>query len=284
MSPENRARYRAQVQVSYGIYLDAHVNPPTSPWYIDPKGGTRVERLRANTSDALRLADGYVWMYGEQSRWWPTTNAGIKTTWEEALPGATGALAFAVDPDAAGRRALAAALAAGTARDLVLNGDFSADKVTDPTGAVLTYKDGGLPAGWHQWEATNTGSFTWDRTVGKGAPGAARGSGIGNGCFIQSVSPVKPGERYAVSANVRPLGGSSAWIRVRWQTEKGAWTAEQHDRLIYGKPGAGGWGELFGLATVPEDAGRLVILLGVGGQTADTDVAWFDDVHCYKVE
>ena len=48
VSPENRAKYRAQVQVSFGIYLDAYWNPKGSSWYIDGKGGSRVERLAAN--------------------------------------------------------------------------------------------------------------------------------------------------------------------------------------------------------------------------------------------
>ena len=74
VSPENRAKYRAQVQVSFGIYLDAYWNPKDSPWYIDGLGGPRVERLRANTSAALAAADEYVWVYGERFRWWPTPN------------------------------------------------------------------------------------------------------------------------------------------------------------------------------------------------------------------
>jgi len=65
VSPENRAKFRAQVQVSHGIYLDAYVNPPSSPWYIDGLGGPRVDRLEANVASALRAADQYVWVYGD---------------------------------------------------------------------------------------------------------------------------------------------------------------------------------------------------------------------------
>ena len=99
VSPENRAKYRARVQVSFGIYLDAYWNPKTSPWYIDGLGGPRVARLRENLRTALRVADEYVWVYGEKFRWWPTPNRRVKEqTWPEALPGCERALALARDP------------------------------------------------------------------------------------------------------------------------------------------------------------------------------------------
>ena len=72
VSPENRAKYRAQVQVSFGVYLDAYVNPPDSNWYIDPGRQTPVRRLADNVASALEAADEYVWIYGEQASWWPS--------------------------------------------------------------------------------------------------------------------------------------------------------------------------------------------------------------------
>ena len=75
VSPENREKLRNQTRVGHGIYLDAHVNPPGSPWYIDRLGGTSAERLAANVSSALAAADGFVWIYGEQGRWWPGGDA-----------------------------------------------------------------------------------------------------------------------------------------------------------------------------------------------------------------
>src|SRR5207302_1841281 len=88
VSPENRAKYRAQVQIGFGIYLDAYRNPPTSPWYIDGKGSPRVDRLQANLAAALRATDEYVWVRGEKARWWPSPKSeGAPPTWAEALPG-----------------------------------------------------------------------------------------------------------------------------------------------------------------------------------------------------
>ncbi len=119
VSPENRARYRAQVQVGFGIYLDAYWNPK-GPWYINGLGGPRVERLRANVRTALRVADEYVWVYGEKFRWWPTPNRGVREqTWSEALPGCEQALGYVRDPDEYARDQIAALKQTGELVNLV---------------------------------------------------------------------------------------------------------------------------------------------------------------------
>ncbi|MCD6359988.1 MAG: hypothetical protein J7M38_03925, partial [Armatimonadetes bacterium] len=72
--------------------------------------------------------------------------------------------------------------------------------------------------------------------------------------------------------------------RVRWQTPEGKWTLEQLDRICTPEPGEGEWRTIEGLATVPETVGKLIILLGVNGQTSDEDVVWFDDVSLVKLQ
>ena len=91
------------------------------------------------------------------------------------------------------------------------------------------------------------------------------------------------GERYAVRAACKVHGNGNAWLRVRWQTAEGRWTAETQDRLFYCEASPDNWRELFGVVEVPEGAGRLLILLGVGGQSTADDVVWFDDVELYKL-
>jgi hypothetical protein len=284
VSPENRAKYRAQVQVSFGIYLDAYVNPATSPWHIDAGTTPMVDKLRQNVTQALKSADQYVWIYGEKHSWWPTPRTDINTTWESVLPGVDTALRFSADPDGYALTRLAALREAGKLVELTRNGDFGSDKTKDSAGAEVVYREGAPPAGWGKWEATDSGSFTWDKAVGNKVPGSAKAVKVGNGCFIQEILPVQPGERYYVSGSYRLQGQGSAWIRVRWQTADNKWTQEQLDKLLYGRGKAGEWVPLGGVAEVPPGAGKLIILLGVGGQPSDQDAAWFDDVHCYKVD
>ncbi len=282
VSPENRAKYRAQVQVSFGIYLDAYWNPADSPWYIDGKGGSRVDRLRVNTTTALRAADEYVWVYGEKFRWWPTSNGRVnEQSWPEALPGCDKALAYARNPIAFARQELQTQKQEGHATNLLTNADFSQSEIVLPNGHASRWSDGHPPIGWSAWqEESSDGVFSWDQSVGDGA---ARAAGVKGGCFIQS-QPIESGQRYAVVARARTQGASNTWIRVRWQTADESWTAEHRDLTFFpGQPADDGWRELFGTAEVPEDAGRLVILLGVGNQASADDIAWFDDVELHRL-
>jgi hypothetical protein len=285
VSPDNRAKYRAQVQVSFGIYLDAHVNPPTSPWYIDGRGGPRVDRLRANVCDALGVADEYVWIYGEKYRWWPTPNKGVGAeSWNDVLPGAEDALRWARDPDAYGRFKIEAAAKAGTLANAARNGDFASDKAATETGAEVAWRKDGPPAGWSAWQDEKSkGTLVWDREAGAAGKGAARAAGVSNGCFLQKVA-AKPGQRWAVRALRQVRGAGRASVLVRWQDADQRWTAEDRDRPFFCEGPAGEWGEIFGVVEVPEGAGFLVLLLAVHDQASADDLAWFDDVAAYALD
>ena len=288
VSPENRAKYRAQVQVSFGIYLDAYWNPKDSKWgrwHIPGKQEPRVDQLRANINTALRVADEYVWVYGEKFRWWPTPNTRIwEKSWPEALPGIERILGFARDPIAFARAKISELQKADTLVNLTRNGDFGSDKAPSNDGPAEDWKKGGAPAGWHTWQTKDSkGTFTWDRGTGAAGKGAARAANVASGCFIQSTT-VKPGELYVVAAVRRLQGKGDARIRVRWQTPEGQWTAVQQDKIIACDGPRDQWRELFGVVEVPEGVGRLVILLGVHGQTSPADIAWYDDVRLHKLE
>lgn len=286
ISPENRAKYRAQVQVSFGIYLDAYWNPiGTSRWIVDSKDRPRIEQLRANVSTALRVADEYVWIYGEQYRWFPTPNKRVKEqSWDEVLPGCEAILAYARDPMEYACLKISELKKSGKLVNLARNGDFGSDKTVNLEGVAVDWKVGGAPAGWAFWqEKTSKGTFTWDREIGAAGKGSARASGVANGCFIQAYN-VNPHERYFIQAVCKLQGKGDAKIRVRWQTADSKWTAEEQDRHIAPSGERKGWNEMAGVVEVPEGVGRLVILLGVNGQSSAEDVAWYDDVRVYKIE
>ena len=127
VAPENRAKYRAQVRNSYGLYLDQYVGSKyriragkrgqPNNWYRPPVNGSRDAGFREDLEAATRCADEYVWIYGERFSFidWGTDldkrtekwNA-IKTreTWNERI-GLDTKLRLVRDPDAFLREELA---------------------------------------------------------------------------------------------------------------------------------------------------------------------------------
>ena len=261
ITPANRAKYRAQVQASFGFYLDAYVNPPGSSYYFGREGEPRVQRLGSNLEAAVGAADEYVWIYGEKNRWWPPRDPGAKpsTNWTEALPGIELALLQAKNPIEAARRVILST----SATNLLHNASF-------------TETAGGQPAHWWVWqdEKQATGTFALDPK-----PGAARLTKMANGCFGQNI-PVKSGERYAFGAKLRQAGQGLVTLRVGWKNARGEWTrGDAARRLVLPSAPADQWRELFGSARVPEGIAELVVTLYANGQTKETDQAWFDDVR-----
>jgi hypothetical protein len=284
VSPENRARYRAQVQVSFGIYLDAYWNPADSQWdrwRVDCGDRKPVEKLLENVRNAVACCDEYVWIYGEKFRWWPTPNGRVfAQSWPEALPGIDMALRLARDPENYARHLLEQAAAEQRLENLARNGDFQAETAQGNGGVQADWREGGAPAGWSFWQLNDgTGQFAWDREAGAAKAWAVPTSG----CFIQSYD-VSPEQSYAVRARVRSTGKSRAWIRLRWQTPDGKWTREALDvAAAPSTPAEDGWSEIFGAATVPDGVGKLVLLLGMGSQATEDDAVWFDNVEVYRL-
>ena len=264
ITPANRAKYRAQVQASFGFYLDAYVNPPGAAYYLGREGEPRVQRLESNVEAAIGAADEYVWIYGEKNRWWPPRDPGAKpaTNWGDALPGIELALLRAKDPTEAARRLLTAS----PVTNLLRNADFR--EATD-----------GKPAHWWVWqdEKAATGAFDLDLKLG-----AARLAKMANGCFGQNIA-VKPGERYAFGGKLRQAGQGLVTLRVGWKNAAGKWTrGDAAKRLVLPNSPTNEWRELFGSVRVPDGIAELVVTLYANGQTEATDQAWFDDVRVAK--
>jgi hypothetical protein len=264
ITPANRAKYRAQVQASFGFYLDAYVNPPGSSYYFGREGEPRVQRLESNLEAAVGAADEYVWIYGEQHRWWPPRDSGAKpsTNWAEALPGIERALLRAKDPVEAARQLVTQA----STNNLLRNGGFSEAAE-------------GRPAHWWVWqdEKQSTGKLALDPQLG-----AARLTKMANGCFGQNI-PVKPGERYAFGATLRQAGQGLVTLRVGWKNARGEWNrGDAAKRLVLPNTPDGEWRELFGSVRVPDGIAELVVTLYANGQTKETDQAWFDDVRVVR--
>lgn len=73
VAPNNRKKYRNQVQVGMAIYID-HLVALREPeggylsYYLTPE--ERLKWLEHNTYYALKTAEEYVWCYSERMSWW----------------------------------------------------------------------------------------------------------------------------------------------------------------------------------------------------------------------
>lgn len=262
VSPENRAKFNAQFRIGHGIYLDAHVNPPSSSWHIDLRGGTAAQRLTANVAAALAASDGFVWIYGEQGRWWSGGNQSY-ALWPERLSGADQALLRAKDP-------------AGFARAVLREAEPDANRLLNPSFTTVN-----AIGGTKDW-------WTWQDEQSHGQFGSTEGTAclacMDDGVFGQTVM-VEPGESFALTARVRTTGHGTASLGIGWKTAEGRWTA--HDRRGTFVPpqaaGNGVWQEITELIQVPPDAGQLIFMLSAQGQFRETDRAEFDDARLVQV-
>ena len=288
-SPENRAKYRAQVQAGFGFYLDMYVNEEGNIYYRGPmENGTRLDRLVWNLRAALDAADEYVWVYGEKCRWYGAISCNefkaaprekfpaFGLSWESQLPGLTQNMAWIKDPESACVWKMKLLEKDGKLVNLAQNGAFEEG---DP---------GKVPASYGYWhiETHPAGKASFDKDVTfPGNPGGScRMEKMYNGCLISKLD-VKPGERYCVRVKTKTIGSAMAQLSVRWQGEKGHWTHESDDVSCNMKPlnDETGWQMATGAVTVPDDCYRLVPLLGVHQQADDSQV-WFDDLEIYRID
>lgn len=265
VSPENRGKYRAQVQAGFGFYLDMYSNPEGNRYYRGPlEGGTRMDRLERNLTAAWNAADEYVWIYGEQHRWWNLTGAARR--WDDALPGLSFLIEKIKDPTAAALNRLETLRAENRAVNLLVNGDFSAAPPASGT----------VPAGWRFWQHE-------DHPTGRCAAsdGAALVQNVTDGCLLQVID-VQPNEEYLAVVTVK-RGDAAPTLRLRWQTSDGAWTQVEKDMLV-GAESDSETVTLTAAARVPDGAGKIAVLLGVKDQKDESNDCRFDDAQLYRIQ
>ncbi len=281
VAPENRAKYRNQVQAGFGLYLDMYTNDEKSPWYFGPLNGSRLNHLRANFRQARRASDQYCWIYGEKYRWikwdWKFKDRDA-ATWEEQLPGFERALALLADPDGVGRQILDEGVANGTLVNLVTNPDCSPLEKGELKDAAADWTAGNLPEGWSFWRYDEKqGSFGLDTGKGFGDTYSARATGVSNGCFIVRI-PAAPGNTYIIEGYAAGEGSPS--LRARWQKE-GKWVVPNKDIIVTHDKSQdpSQWRRAIGVVDVPPEADSLILLMGIN--LAPNQTAWFDKPGIY---
>jgi len=279
VAPENRVKYRTQVQAGFGFYLDIYSNPEGSQYYRGAAPGkTRFETLVDNLKAARYASDEYVWVYGESACWFPKDSVEESEPdapfWNDVLPGLRDVfleLTSPVESLSEHFERLQDAEKEGKIKNEIVNGDFSSNT-----------EDDGNP-GFEGW-----GNCWFDETSGSRPvvmDGAAGILGL-SGYFGQSF-PVKPGNTILFSAKVKSTGRAIPTVGSVWYDENGAMEIQDWE------PGAAllgssdvesdenGFRTIIGRAVVPETAGSFCLFL----ETSDADpndVVLFDDVCFYS--
>ncbi len=268
VAPENRARYAAQVQVGFGIYLDPYVNPKGSRYYVGPATGnglSRMEVLEQSVTYALANSEEYVWMWGEKYRWWPTSNQGVNPQrWDEVSPGMSRALEYAKSPALRFRDQLVRAyerFLSQTGGNLLRNGDFA-----QPPG--------------DEWSRQGAGADHLAR--GRKQAGALR---LEAGAVARQELAVPSGEGYyGIRAWVRSdIASAEPRVRVRWKQATGEilYTHANAIALSVGDDRREGeWQLIEGVVAVPPYLPVMSVELEGGA----AGPVWFDDVEVVRLE
>ena len=103
VAPENIVKYRSQCYYGNTHFFDMYAMGanPKSRWYFGPVNGSRLEHLRLNMAQSLRVATKYVWFYAEKSGKlfnWRDGHYEKQKTWEEVVPGLTETIMMVKDP------------------------------------------------------------------------------------------------------------------------------------------------------------------------------------------
>ena len=261
IAPENRMKFRANVQVSSGHYLDCYSNKD-GHWYLPPLNGSRLARLEDNLHQGLACADETVWLFGERRqiiKWQGNAERwnGVKT-WEEELPGFADVMRRLRNPRKWAAEKVAAKRAAGTLVNLVSDEKaFSVWKGADCKGTLTI--DAVPDSDMLQLVATGVKS---------------------SGCFLASVPDVAAGQWYFVRFDVK--GETDPRCGIQWQN-KGAYDWNVPARYPVFKPLTDGWRRGVIVVRVPHGVDRMMLHLSPRNKVSD-DQTLFRDVAIHRID
>ena len=275
VSPENRAKFLRLTQTAFAFYYDAYVCDEKSTWYIPPAGGSRAERLRRNLFDATRLADEYVWFWGELHptiHWENVTIAkrvSCPDTWEEAIPGVTEAQLCCKSDDWGMKRRINELRRQGKLVDCNTNSSCVSDAANDK-----------IPKPYGCWQPSKSkGRVFLDRTTGyRDSTSIAFENCQDISCVLYGVSNVTPGDVYLMTAFVKGHGK----IVISFMKD-GKWARMLPDvTLAQGEPDDNGWRKARGIVVVPPNADSFSMKMYANGAGSNGS-ARFDDIHVYRL-
>ncbi len=289
VAPENRTKYRTQVQTSLAVYMDAYTGHPLDNVHSDvfkdpPLEGRLVDRFQDALFSAQEIVDEYVWVWGEQYRWWPTDAKRVKPqTWDHILPGVSQALRNALDPEKVALARAAkefairkrkVALGSGVLKNVIQNGSF----------AVPEKGSEGL-ADWAAKSVTGSDAIlSHDPAFGCRSRGAVRMEAASEAVLSQEVE-VTPYGFYKIRLKTRQMGEGRPEVRLHWAGGDTDGDGKQTAglKLTPVQSPRDGWQSIEGVVRAPSGSTRLGIELVALEQKSPDDVLWFDDVEIIPI-
>ena len=268
VSPENREKYRLQMQNSFGVYLDGYSNITNGGWYMEPVNGSRLNHLRNNLVQATDAADEYLWFWSERGSWTGAKNKILAKTWESQLPGLDETLLLVKNPDVLGRR-LRERMASGELKPL--NGNVACVG-TDPAKVPAPYDFWREHPKYH----LRPGTFGCDLTQGDGDRSSLVAEGCQRGSFLIDSGDrrFKPGDVFGLSFSSK---GRHLSVVIGWKKGgKWDWTIRRMFVPIGPNVTPDGWSRTDWSFAIPDGADGFGIMFNVGQDVGEK--CWYDNI------
>ncbi|MDD3586560.1 MAG: hypothetical protein PHQ75_05215 [Thermoguttaceae bacterium] len=251
--------YRTQVKMAPGYYLDGiYPTKKESYWHRilvseikdDPNGF-----LRRILMSGVKVADEFVWIYGEKGAWWKGTSF---QTWEERSPGITAAVLSVKDPYS---------LDLSTRVNLMKNPEFKEKKKN-----------------WSFWQIEQEKKGTTVPGKGFEQEGLLKIQGVTSGCFTQQIA-VEPGKTYLFRVTARYETATSGFCSgtIAFMDKNKVWnnmSAKQNMMFMQKEQGA--WSTKLICFTVPQDSYFASVQMGANNLGKDGIVA-FQNIALYEL-
>ena len=132
-------------------------------------------------------------------------------------------------------------------------------------------------AGWNHWSRTANAQL--NRVEGEGRTGYAGSISHADGAVWMQPADCQPGERWLALGWCKGPGGT---LTVRFQKPDGGWLEQRTLEPKVTATASDDWQPLAAVVTIPDGAGKLVLMLGAERQTDDR-AELFDDAGLYRL-
>ncbi|MDO5565174.1 MAG: hypothetical protein Q4G59_00860 [Planctomycetia bacterium] len=251
--------YRTQVKMAPGYYLDGiYPTKKESYWHRilvseikdDPNGF-----LRRILMSGVKVADQFVWIYGEKGAWWKGTSF---QTWEERSPGITAAVLSVKDPYS---------LDVSNRVNMLKNSEFKEKRKN-----------------WSFWQIEQERKGAVVPGKGFDEDGLLKIQGVTSGCFTQRVA-LEPGKTYLFCVTARYETKTSGFCSgtIAFMDKNKVWNnmpAKQN--MTFTQKELGTWTTKMICFTVPKDSYFASVQMGAINLGKDGIVA-FQKIALYEL-